>query len=125
MLSLRVRSVAFDELGDIVRPLLGQIVAAILENLNLDVGPAVMGAEVLRESRHNRPEDVFAANEHQRNVDGAGAPGVGRDVGGKGAVDRESRAQVVWVAVGVGVVLDVGVIDDAVIGGTDVEEERK
>ena len=59
---LSVRGVAFDELGDLVRSLLGQVVPAVLENLDLHVGPAVVGAKVLGQSRHDRAEDVLAAN---------------------------------------------------------------
>jgi cold shock CspA family protein len=43
------RRVALDELGDVVRSLLGKVVPAVLENLDVHVGPAVMGSKVLGE----------------------------------------------------------------------------
>ena len=70
---LSVRGVALDELGDLVRSLLGQVVPAVLENLDLHVGPAVVGSKVLGQSRHDRAEDVLAADEQQGDVDGGGA----------------------------------------------------
>ena len=59
---LPILVVALDELGDLIRVLLGQVVPAVLEDLDLHVGPAVMGSKVLGQSRHDRAEDVLAAN---------------------------------------------------------------
>ena len=84
------RRVALDELGDVVRSLLGKAVPAVLENLDVHVGPAVMGSKVLGERRHDRAEDALTANEQQGDVDRGRALGVERHVGREGAVHLES-----------------------------------
>jgi hypothetical protein len=64
--------VALDEPGDLVGSLLGQVVPAVLDDLDAHVGPAVVGSKVLGQGRHYRAEDVLAADQQQGDVDGSG-----------------------------------------------------
>jgi hypothetical protein len=63
--------------------LFGHVVSAVLDNLDLHVGPAVVARRFLGQSRHDRAEDVLDADEQQRNVDGAGAPALGVMLAGR------------------------------------------
>jgi hypothetical protein len=60
---LRACCVAFDEFGNVVWPFLDQVMLTVVNDVHLDVGPPVVGSQILRKPRKRRPEDVLAADE--------------------------------------------------------------
>ncbi len=77
---------------------------------------------MLGEDRHGRAEHLLAADEQERNLDGPRVLCVEHRGRREGAVHLEGRTQVRVITIGRGVVLHLGVGDDAGVGHADLEE---